>query len=191
MKTDLREESNLAGPCGIFCGLCTKYQSKAPSRCLGCRVGEQHSWCSIYRCCVMKKWSTTCLECEEYPCERYSRRDWGEDKQTRVAQDSLNSIKKAGIEGWLKEQRQRRLTVEELLDNYNDGRSMSFYCLACTLMPINLINQAINEMKQRLSDDEIDNSEIKAKSKALRAIIHDLASESGIDLKPQNKQGNG
>jgi len=43
------EEFNLAGPCGIFCGLCTKYQSKAPSRCLGCRLGEQHSWCSFYR----------------------------------------------------------------------------------------------------------------------------------------------
>lgn len=135
----------------------------------------------------MKKGFTTCLECEEYPCERYSRRGWGEDQHTRVAQDSLNSIKKAGMEGWLKEQRERRLTVEELLDNYNDGRSMSFYCLACTLMPINLINQAINEMKQRLSDNQIDNSDIKTKAKALGAIIHDLASESGINLKPQNK----
>ena len=191
MKTDLREESNLAGPCGIFCGLCIKYQSKAPSRCLGCRLGEQHSWCSIYRCCVMKKEFATCLECEEYPCERYSRRGWEEDQQTRVAQDSLNSIKKAGIESWLYEQKERRLAVEELLDNYNDGRSMSFYCLACTLMPVNLINQAVDEMKQRLSDNQIDNLDMKAKAKALRAIIHDLASESGIDLKPKNKQGNG
>ena len=187
MKTDLREESNLAGPCGIFCGLCTKYQSKAPSRCLGCRVGEQHSWCSIYRCCVMKKGFTTCLECEEYPCERYSRRGWGEGQQSRVAQDNVNTIKKTAMEGWLKQQREGRLAVEELLDNYNDGRSMSFYCLACTLMPVNLINQAVDEMKQRLSDNQIDNSDTKAKAKALRAIIHDLASESGIDLKPQNK----
>jgi len=95
------------------------------------------------------------------------------------------------MEGWLKEQRERRLTVEELLDNYNDGRSMSFYCLACTLMPVNLINQAVDEMKQRLSDNQIDDSDIKAKAKALRAIIRDLASESGIDLKPKNKQGDG
>lgn len=144
----LTEEINLAGPCGIFCGLCTKYQSKAPSRCLGCRIGEQHSWCSIYRCCVMKKGYTTCMECEEYPCERYSRRGWGEDQQTRTAQDSSNSIKKTGMERLLEEQKERRLAVEELLNSYNEGRSMSFYCLACTLMPVNLINQAVNEVKK-------------------------------------------
>ena len=184
---ELTEELNLAGPCGIFCGLCTKYQSKAPSRCLGCRLGEQHSWCSIYRCCVMKKEFTTCLECEEYPCERYSRRGWGTDQQSRTAQDNLDSIEKTGMERWLKEQRERRLAVEELLDNYNDGRSMSFYCSACTLMPVNLINQAVDEMKQRLSDNRINDSDTKAKAKTLRAIIHDLALESGIDLKSKNK----
>ena len=181
------EEIDLTGPCGIFCGLCTKYQSKAPSRCLGCRIGEQHSWCSIYNCCIMKKGFTTCIECEEYPCERYSRRGWGTDQLSRVAQDSLDNIKGSGMEPWLKEQKERRIMVEELLDNYNDGRSMSFYCLACTLMPVNLINQAIGEIKQRLSDNQIDDSDIKAKAKALRAIIQNLASESGIDLKPGSK----
>ena len=177
------EEFDLAGPCGIFCGLCTKYQSKAPSRCLGCRIGEQHSWCSIYRCCVAKKGLTFCIECEEYPCERYSRRDWGTDHLSRVAQHSLSTIKKAGIEPWLKEQKERRLAVEELLENYNDGRSMTFYCLACILMPVNLINQAISEMKQRLSANQIDDSDMKARAKAIRAIIQDMAAKSGIELK--------
>jgi len=183
----LIEEFNLAGPCGIFCGLCAKYQSKAPSRCIGCRMGEQHSWCSIYRCCVMEKAFTTCIECEEYPCERYTRRGWGGDQWSRAAQDNLNSIKNNEMEQWLEGQRARRLAVEELLENYNDGRSMSFYCSVCIVMPISLINQAIDEMKQRLSDNHIDNSDVKAKAKALRAIIQELASKSGIDLKLRNK----
>ena len=106
---------------------------------------------------------------------------------SQVAQDSLSAIKKAGMEAWLKEQKERRLAVEELLDNYNDGRSMSFYCLACTLMPIDLINQAIGEIKQRLSDNQINDSDIKVKTKALRTIIQNLASESGINLKPESK----
>ena len=178
---------NLAGPCGIFCGLCTKYQSKAPSRCLGCRLGEQHSWCSIYRCCVMKKGRTTCIECEEYPCDRYARRGWGIDPQSRTAQHNLDIIKKTGMGRLLEEQKERRLAVEELLANYNDGRAMSFYCLACTLMPVNLINQAVDEMKQRLSDSQIDNLDMKTKAKALRTIIQNLASKSGIDLKPRGK----
>ena len=77
--------------------------------------------------------------------------------------------------------------MEELLETYNDGRSMSFYCSACIVMPISLINQAIDEMKQRLSDNHIDNPDVKAKAKALRAIIQELASKSGIDLKLRNK----
>ena len=136
----------------------------------------------------MKRGFTTCIECEEYPCERYARRGWGTDQISRAAQDSLNTIKKTGMEAWLKEQRERRLAVDELLNNYNDGRPMSFYCLACTLMPVDLINQAIGEIKQKLSDNQIDNSDIKTRAKALRAIIQDMASKSGIDLKPKSKQ---
>lgn len=109
---------------------------------------------------------------------------------SRAAQDSLNAIKKTGMEAWLKEQRERQLAVEELLNNYNDGRSMSFYCLTCTLMPVDLINQAIGEIKQRLAaDNQIDTSDIKARAKALRAIIQSIASKSGIDLKPKSKEG--
>jgi len=184
----MTEEIDLAGPCGVFCGLCTKYQSKAPSRCLGCRPGEQHSWCSIYRCCVIKKGLLTCIECEEYPCERYTRRGWGTDQVSRAAQDSLSNIKDAGIESWLSEQKERRLAVEELLDSYNDGRSMSFYCLACTLMPVNLLNQSISIIKQRLSDSQIDSSDTKATAKALREIIQSLASEADIDLTARSKK---
>jgi len=179
----LTEEFNLAGPCGIFCGLCTKYQSKAPSRCIGCRLGEQHSWCSIYKCCVMKRGFPTCIECQEYPCERYTRRGWGGDQWSRTAQDNLNFIKNNGMEQWLERQREKRLAVEKMLKNYNDGRSMNFYCSTCIVMPVSLINQAIDEMKQRLSDNQIDSSDVKAKAKALKAVIQELASKSGIELK--------
>jgi hypothetical protein len=135
----------------------------------------------------MKNELTTCIECEEYPCERYTRRGWGEDQWSRTAQDSLNSIKNNGMDKWLKEQRERRLAVQELLENYNDGKSMSFYCSACIVMPVSLINQAMDEMKQRLSNNHIDSSDVKAKAKALRTIIQELASKSGIDLKLKNR----
>jgi hypothetical protein len=135
----------------------------------------------------MKNGLTTCIECEEYPCERYTRRGWGEDQWSRTAQDSLNSIKNNGMDKWLKEQRERLLAVQELLENYNDGKSMSFYCSACIVMPVSLINQAMDEMKQRLSNNHIDSSDVKAKAKALRTIIQELASKSGIDLKLRNK----
>jgi len=73
-----------------------------------------------------------------------------------------------------------RLLLENLLDNYNDGRSMSFYCRVAALMPPKLINKAVDEI---LTIYRGDDSDLKAKAKALRATIEDLASKSGIDLK--------
>ena len=181
---NLMEESNLAGCCGIFCGLCTKYQSKAPSRCTGCRLGGQHSWCSIYKCCVMKKGFVTCVECDEYPCERYARRDWGTDQLSRAAEKNLESIKGIGFENWLQEQKKCRLLLENLLDTYNEGRSMSFYCRAALLMPPVLIDEAVNELKKKIAAGQIDSSDVKAQAKSLKAIIQSWAQTAGIELKP-------
>ena len=180
---NLEEEKSLAGCCGIFCGLCTKYQSKAPSRCIGCRLGEQHSWCSIYKCCAVKKELETCIECAEYPCEKYMRRKWGTDQVSRVAQNDLERIKGFGLVTWIGEQRERRLLVEELLANYNDGRSMSFYCLACTLMPVDLIRQALVEINKLPLGDY----DVTARAKALKSVIQELASKYGIELKLRKK----
>jgi len=137
----------------------------------------------------VKKGFTTCAECEEYPCERYSRRGWGTDQWSQTAQESLNSIKKIGMEDWLEKQRRRRLLLEDLLASYNDGRSMSFYCLATILMPPELINEAVNKLKKRLASNQLSSSDIKAKAKSLRKIIQDLAQQHGIELRLSQKGG--
>jgi hypothetical protein len=58
----------------------------------------------------MKRVLVTCIECDEYPCERYARRKWGTDQESRVAQENLERIKGVGLEAWLEEQRERRLS---------------------------------------------------------------------------------
>jgi len=186
------EEKHLAGVCGLYCGLCPRYQSKAPSRCLSCHLGEQHSYCSVYRCCVTKRGLFTCADCDEYPCARLLRVlgvEKGLDSfiSHKPAFPNLNRIREAGLEIHLEEQRERRLLVEHLLANYNEGRSMSFYCAACALMPPALIRQAIGEMEGMLASGQVDGSNLKAKAKAMRAIVQDLASETGIDLKLRKK----
>ena len=136
----------------------------------------------------MKRGLVTCIECDDYPCERLLRIYWASDQESRTAQKNLERIREAGLEMWLKEQRERRLLVENLLDNYNDGRSMSFYCAASMLMPPELINKAVDEMLATYRGDDLD---IKAKAKALRAIIDDLASKSNINLKLRTKPKEG
>ena len=105
----------------------------------------------------------------------------------RPALVNLKRIKDAGLETYLDEQKERRLLLEDLLANYNEGRSMSFYCRACTLMPPNSIRQAVGRMEKLLTDGEIDGSDIKSKAKRMRLLIQELASEAGIELALRKK----
>ena len=98
------------------------------------------------------------------------------------AADNLHQIKEAGMGSWLKEQKERQSLLGELLRNYNEGRSMSFYCKSCARMPIDLINKAIKRAKEKLTSEKIDKSDVKSKAKILRAAIKDLALEVDINL---------
>ena len=86
------------------------------------------------------------------------------------------------MDNWLKGQRERRLLVENLLDNYNDGRSMRFYCKVCIVLPVEVINNAIEEAREKIVSNKISDSDMKAKAKLVKSTIHDLALKSGIDL---------
>lgn len=170
------EAKNLIGCCGLYCGLCSKYQSKAPSRCIGCKLGEQHSWCSIWNCCVKKHGFETCTECGEiFKCPIFLRRKIAE---WIPAADNLHQIKKAGMETWLNEQKERQALLEKLLQNYNDGRSMSLYCKVCARMPIDLINKATEQTNKQITGK----SDIKLKANAFKSIIKNLTLEAGINL---------
>lgn len=57
----------------------------------------------------------------------------------KPALPNLDRIIEAGLETYLVEQRERRLLVEHLLANYNEGRSMTFYCATGALMSPDLI----------------------------------------------------
>ncbi|RPI00177.1 MAG: DUF3795 domain-containing protein [Calditrichaeota bacterium] len=174
------ESKNLVGCCGLYCGLCTKYQSRSPSRCLGCRIGEQHSWCSIWNCCVKKHKLDHCSECGELDeCAIFLRRkvrDW-----IPVA-DNLHRILADGLENWLSEQMERQTALEELLDQCNDGRSMSFYCRACARMPVELIHQALKQAEEIFAHHQAEAADMKAKAGIIKDVIKDLALQANINL---------
>ncbi len=172
--------NELVGCCGLYCGLCSKYQSSAPSRCIGCRPGEQHSWCSIWNCCVKKHGFNTCAECDKaFGCTVFLRRRVAE---WVPAADNLRRIREVGLAKWLIGQRKRQKVAEELLRGYNDGRSMSFYCKVCARAPIELVRSAMRSAEKELAGAQVGESDMKRKAKVLRATIEDLASRAGIDL---------
>jgi hypothetical protein len=105
----------------------------------------------------------------------------------KVCIPNLYKIKEVGLEIWSEEQKERQSILENLLANYNEGRSKSFYCLATALMPVSLIEKAISEAREMMADNQIDEPDMKSKTRLLKSIIQDLASKSDIDLKLRKK----
>ena len=188
MTVKLAQETNLAGCWGLYCGLCPRYQSNAKSRCEGCKVISLAISCKIYNCCVKKNGLVTCADCRDWPCERFEGFFDGDSFVThKVCRPNTERIKKVGLKTWLQEQRERKAMLESLLRNYNEGRSCSFFCIASALVPVALIEKAVDEAKQVIAGNKVGDADIKAKAKILRYVIQDSASTSDIDLKLRKK----
>ena len=178
------EEKELAGCCGIYCGLCPKFQSKAPSRCPGCKILSLTISCKRYNCCVKKSGFETCAECAEFPCDKYENFfDWDSFVSHKVCLPSLERVKEAGLIGWLREQDKKRQALENMLDNYNEGKSCSFYCIAAALLPPESITDAVRQAEKTMAAEMVRASDIKAKAKIVRSAIQDSATKASIDLK--------
>lgn len=179
-------ESDYVGACGLYCGLCPRFQSTAPSRCLGCQLGEQHSYCSVWRCAVGTRGYLTCAQCVEYPCQRL-RRTLGNGVDSfishRPAVPNLERIRDVGLETYLGEAQERHQLAEELIAQFNEGRSMSFYCAACALLPPTVIRQALTEVRAAIAQGLVDGATPKARAKAMHMTLEELARVAAIDLK--------
>jgi hypothetical protein len=98
------------------------------------------------------------------------------------AADNLRQIKKVGLERWLRKQKERQALLEELLHDYNEGRSMNLYCKVCARMPIDLINKTIKEAKEKLASEKTGKSDMKSKAMLLKTVIIKLALKANINL---------
>jgi len=178
------EEKNLAGCCGIYCGLCPWFQSTAPSRCLGCRIRSRSVSCKRYNCCVKKNGFVTCADCKTFPCEKYEGFfDWDSFVSHGACLSNLEAVRARGLKAWLKEQGARRKLLEQLLAHYNEGRSASSYCVAATLLSPTVIEGALKEARQRMDAARTPDQDIKAKATIVRAAIQERAAAAGIDLR--------
>jgi len=183
------QEENLAGCCGIYCGLCPWFQSTAPSRCLGCRIRSQSVSCKRYNCCVKKNGFGTCADCSAFPCEKYEKFfDWDSFVSHGPCLSNLEAIRKQGLKPWLNEQGARRKLLEQLLAHYNEGRSASFYCTATTLLSPDVIAGALEEAQRRMGATRTADLDIKAKAKIVRTAIQERATVAGIDLKLRHEE---
>ncbi|MFW9940065.1 MAG: DUF3795 domain-containing protein [Candidatus Thorarchaeota archaeon] len=173
--------------CGLDCGLCPTYYTKGPSRCPGCYGPDfytKHPSCSIITCCVKTNKFETCAECNEFPCQKI--RNWDKADSFishRVSLTNLHLIKNNGIEEFNKQQGKRIKFLEIMLQNFNEGRSKSFFCIATALLPLDDLEQAMKKCNEEIQHEGIELNDLRSKSKILRTYLNHYASKHNIQLK--------
>ncbi len=92
---------------------------------------------------------------------------------------NIEDIKANGIAYFIKKQKIRIDILNDLLANYDEGRSKSFFCQTCALLPIESLQEIHNEAKR---DNE------QERNKHIRKSILRIADSLGIDLKLNKKK---
>lgn len=116
-------ENQMFSLCGLNCGLCPMFIGKY---CGGCGNGNQS--CKIARCSLEHGRPEYCYECEGYPCEKYEHVDGFDSFIThRRQKGDLEKAQRIGIAAYNAEQSEKAQILQNLLDNFNDGRRKNFF----------------------------------------------------------------
>ena len=124
--------------CGLNCLLCPM---QVGGYCPGCGGGPGNQSCAIAQC-------SFCSQCPEYPCARYDEFDAADSfvPHSRRAAD-LNRARELGLDAYIDELRAKRVILDKLLADYNDGRRKTFYCAAVYLLPLEDLQSAMTVLE--------------------------------------------
>jgi hypothetical protein len=181
--TEILKKYSTIGCCGIDCGLCPRFHTKGDSVCPGCggpNFKEKHPSCGFLTCCVAKNGLEVCSDCKDYACRRFDSWRNGFDSFVthRKIFENLDIVKNNGINYFTHSQKIRIDILKDFLARFDDGRSKSFFCISCALLPLD----TLQEIRGFLMDVD-DSMEIKTKSQRLKNILQKTAESLGIDLK--------
>jgi len=178
----------IVGVWGLNCGLCPRYYTEGTSRCPGCcgpGFWQKMPGCGFITCCVKQKGLETCAECVDFAgCERVARLLDSANYQNsflshRPIAANFAFIQKNGIEEFARLEIEKLEFLKYLLNTYNEGRSKSFYCTSCQLIPLDKLKEALADVEIKITED----TGIKEKAKIVRAAISNVADTLQIDLK--------
>lgn len=173
------------GICGLSCRLCPMHHAKTESKCMGCKSeGRMSVGCPFITCAVKRKGIEFCWECAEHKnCDKWKKhRVFGKHHDTfkcyQKLEDDVAFILKNGVEEFEKTQKKREDLLKDMLKNYNEGRSKSYYCIAATVLEIDELRDAL-----RISESESDGMDVKNKSCVLHSILDGIAERKKYCLK--------
>lgn len=82
---------------------------------------------------------------------------------------NLRFIREHGIQKYLEQQTRRMGLLETMIQNFDDGRSKSFFCRAAALLDMNDLEKALDEATDAIAGAQI--RDIKMKAYTLKKIL--------------------
>ena len=168
----------LLSACGLNCGLCPRYHTNGVSKCPGCGEKtflEKHPTCGVLSCCRRRS-IEYCFECEEYPCKKYDGSITRDSFITcRNMFKDFEKIKTHGLAAYQNELNQKIEVLCDLLENYNDGRRKSFFCIAVNLLELKDIKEVVANFNPNLP--------LKEKSAFAVQLFQEMAEKRNVELK--------
>ncbi|MFX0181598.1 MAG: hypothetical protein ACFE95_00850, partial [Candidatus Hodarchaeota archaeon] len=77
--------------------------------------------------------------------------------------------------------------LETMLDNYNDGRSKSFFCKAAALLDLTNLENSLGDITRKIETNNIKSNDLKTKAKILKNILNEFAFKEGIELSKKRR----
>jgi hypothetical protein len=173
------------GVCGLSCRLCPMYHTEAESKCRGCKSSSRMAvGCSFITCAFKKKGIEFCWQCSGNGiCKKWEKhREAGKQKDSfkcyQELEGDIRFIEQNGIEAFEEQQKIRERLLREMIRDFNDGRSKSYYCIAATVL-------GLDELQTELSDakEQSKGMPVKEKAKVLHSMLDQVAKDKGYILK--------
>jgi hypothetical protein len=140
--------------------------------------------CPFITCAVKRKQIEFCWDCDENEnCAK-----WHRHRQASRAHDSfvcyqkleanIACVQRDGIKSFAQTQRIREKLLREMLQEFNDGRSKTYYSIAATVMDTEELKTAI-----ALATRKSAGLGIKEKAQVLHSLLDELAKSKHYLLK--------
>ena len=172
--------------CGLNCGLCPRFYTEGSSRCPGCGGADfssKHPSCGVLSC-ASKRALAYCYLCGEYPCKKYEKAALDSFITHRHIFTDPERAKLIGIENYLRELDEKMALLQRLLQEYDDGRRKSFFCLAVNLLPLEDIRATLAESEAAPATAE---KTVKERAQLISSLLQAAAKKRGIALQLMKK----
>ncbi len=181
MKDFIRSDI-LFSLCGLNCGLCPM---RLDGRCPGCGGGEGNQSCKIAKCSLEHGKPEYCSQCPEFLCEKYEEADRFDSFITHQNQKrDLQKQHEMGAERYRAEQEEKIRILKWLLQNCNDGRKKTLFCLAVNLLEPEEVRGILEQARADITFEELS---LKEKAAYMAERFQKAAERTGILLKLRKK----